>query len=180
MSSKKISEQDMKMGRIHRCGNCETKCDETYSAQGLTISWGQRTKISYHYFCCQDCEKYFVREKQRPVFENNIAFYNDTIPEMMEYFQDSLKRGEKIPCLFETIRYFKHMKRAKEMLLSQEHTYSEVAVAFHKARDVAFALSEAVQDEKNEKYILLKYKDVIDDATLCDDMTKWESLSSWF
>jgi len=178
MSAKKISQQDMKMGRIHRCGNCEAKCDDTYKALGFTNSWGQRTKITDYYFCCQDCEKYFVREKQRPIFENNIAFYNETIPRMMEELKDSLKRG-KIPCFFETIRYFKLMKRAKEMLLSQEHTYAEVAVAFLKARDVALALSEELQDEKNKKYGVIEYKYVIEDAKVCDDMMNG-GIQAWF
>jgi len=168
------------MGRIHRCGNCETKCDDTHKTMRFIRSWGQRTHQEYLYFCCEDCEKYYVREGHRQVFEKNLAFYNGAIPIMMETLSNALKRGEKIPCYFETIRHFKNMKRATEMLLSQEHTYAEVADAFRNARDVALALSEAVQDEKNKDYHLLTYKDVIDDSTLCDDMTKWESLSAWF
>ena len=180
MSANKITKQDVKMGRIHRCGNCETKCDDTHKTMRFIRSWGQRTHQEYRYFCCEDCEKYYVREGTRPILEKHLAFYNGAIPKATETLSNALKCGEKIPCLFQTLRHWKHMKRATEMLLSQEHTYSEVAVAFHKARDVAFELSEAVQDEKNEKYILLEYKIVIDDATLCEDMTKWESLSAWF
>ena len=180
MSANKITKQDVKMGRIHRCGNCETKCDDTHKTMRFIRSWGQRTHQEYRYFCCEDCEKYYVREGQRAIFKKHLALYKEAIPILMETLSNALKCGEKTPCLFETIRHWKLMKRATEMLLSQEHTYSEVAVAFHKARDVALALSEAVQDDKNENYHLLTYKDVIDDATLCEDMTKWESLSAWF
>ena len=171
----------MKMGRIHRCGNCDTKCDDTHSAKYFTNSWGQRTGGGeINYFCCEDCVDYYIREKDRPSFEGAIAYYNKMLPQLMEYLQYSLKRGEKIPCLFETIRYIKLIKRAKEMLLSQEHTYEEVQVAFLKARDVALALSEDLQDEKHKEYFKLEYKVVINDAKDCDDLTKWECLSAWF
>ncbi len=112
----------MKMGRIHRCENCETKCDETYSAKSFKVSWGQETDEEIYYFCCVDCEKYFVRENSRASkFEPDIASFNEIIPQLMELLSTSLKRGEKIPCLFETIRYFKLVKQAYEMLLSQAH-----------------------------------------------------------
>ena len=167
------------MGRIHRCENCETKCDNTYKAQSFSVSWGQRTKEEFRYFCCKDCSNYFTRERQRPALVKNIAYYNRAIPAMMEYLQESLKRGEKIPCFFETIRYFKHMKRAKEMLMSQAHTYAEVQVAFLNARDVALALSEELQDEKNKEHHLLEYRIVINDAKVCDEMMKG-GIDSWF
>ena len=170
------------MGRIHRCENCDTKCDETYSALGFTNSWGQRTKLEDHYFCCEDCEDYFVREKHRPDLESSLASYNKILPELMEYYQELLKRGISVPCFFDTIRYLKLMKRAKEMLLSQKNTYAEVQVAFLKARDVALDLSEELQDEKNEehkKYFGIKYKVVIEDAKDCDDMMNG-GIQAWF
>jgi len=182
MSAKKISEQDVKMGRIYRCSNCETKCDDTYHAQGFKISWGQKTEIEHHYFCCEDCEKYYVREKGRPALESSLAYFSDALPELMEYFQDLLKRGISVPCFFETIRHFKLMKRAIEMLMSQEHTYAEVAVAFHKARDVALELSEELQDEKNKlhkKYFKLEYRAVINDAKTCDELLT-RGIQAWF
>ena len=179
MSAKKISEQDKKMGRIHRCGNCDTKCDDTCLAKAFKISWGQRTDEEIYYFCCIDCKKYYMREGTRPTLEGRNAYYNDIIPKVMGLLSRNLKRGVKIPCLFETIRYFKLMKQAIEMLLSQEHTYAEVAVAFLKARDTALELSEELQDEKNKQnYFTLEYRYVIEDAKLCDDLMNG-GISAW-
>jgi hypothetical protein len=182
MSAKKISEQDMKMGRIHRCGNCDTKCDETYKGETYKLSWGQKTQAKSYYFCCVDCEKYFVREKLRPDLESSLAHYNEVIPKLMELLSHTIKFGKKIPCLFETIRYLKHLTRASEMLLSQEHTYAEVQVAYLKARDVALELSEDLQDEKNKlhkKYFNIEYRIVINDAKVCDELMN-DGISAWF
>jgi hypothetical protein len=127
---------------------------------------------------CEACGKNYIREKVRPILENRIAIYNKVIPARMFLLSTAISDSEKIPCLFESIRHKKLMKRAFEMLLSQEHTFYEVVGAFLKARECAFALSEELQ--KNEEQIFLpKYKEVIDEVELCDYMMSG-GISAWF
>ena len=132
-------------------------------------------------FTAEACGKNYIREKVRPILENRIASYNEIIPKLMELLSRTIKSGVKEPCVFESCRYFKLMKRAFEMLLSKEHTLYEVVGAFIKARECAFALSEELlrhpsgSHEKHKGY----YKGLKGDVKLCDEMMSG-GISAWF
>lgn len=173
--------KDRKMGRIHFCENCDTKCDDTYTAKYSRISWGQSIDVKMFYYCSEDCASYDCREGEKPLIIKRIKLSNKWIPIYTELLSDRIKSGGTTTALFESLRHLKALKRALEMLLSRQHTYAELAVAFHKARDAAYALSEVVQDLKKEDtdYLLDNYETAISDVKFCDGKMTMEGLGAW-
>ena len=86
--------------------------------------------------------------------------------------------------LFDMVKHLKSLKRACVMLLSMENTSAELAVAFHKARDDCFAVSEIIQSATEAVFLVCpwlptNYQKIISIAKWCDEMTKQEALNAW-
>jgi hypothetical protein len=192
MATQKLTKQDVSAGRVHRCENCETKCDDKFFGDYCDISYGQRTGDKKLYFCCEDCSHYYTREKAKPQVMRMIETSSMLLPSITKALREAMRyisftdkpEKMKVVGLFEMVKHLKSLKRAGEMLLSMENTSAELAVAFSKARDDCFEVSEIVQsltDELLQTYIWLPsdYGELICIAKWCDEMTKQEALNAW-
>lgn len=192
MATQKLTKQDVSAGRVHRCENCETKCDDKFFGDYCDISYGQRTGNKKLYFCCVDCSHYYTRERAKPQVMRMIKTTDMLLPPLNKLLADTMRAISftdeplkwKATGLFDMVKHQKSLKRACEMLLSMENTSAELAVAFQKARDDCFAVSEIVQSATEAVFevcawLPTDYQQLISLAKWCDEMTKQEAHNAW-
>jgi hypothetical protein len=148
MDSKKITEQDMKTGKIYRCANCEIKCDDEFELALQTYKCGQVQKTEISYCCSRDCLDFINREKNVFQYKKRIEFNNYNIGLLTHMMKASIEWGIKVTGLFECIKMYKADNKALNLLLSQEATSAEIIVAFNKVRDEALTMSEIVESDE--------------------------------
>ena len=186
MATQKITKKDILAGRIYRCSNCETKCDGYYKIITDKLSWGQaRGKEITDYYCSCSCADYAFREQTRPTFQKNLDDANQEIAILTGILSRAVKRGEVVYGLFELLRFWKTTKTATEMLFSMENTYAELAVAFSKARDASYELSEITrvkipeQVEEDNHFAVATYDVSLNFVKWYGTMMTADGLKSW-
>jgi len=148
MASKKITQQDMKTGKIYRCTHCEAKCDDEFELSLQTYKCGQVQKAEISYCCSWDCLDFINRERNVFQYKKCIEFNNDEIAVLTKMMKSSIKCGIKVTGLFECIKMYKADNKAINLLLSQDATSAEIIVAYNKVRDEALAMSEIVESDE--------------------------------
>ena len=148
MASKKITQQDMKTGKIYRCENCEIKCDDEFELSLQTYKCGQVQETENTYCCSRDCLEFIQRERNVFQYKERIEFNNDKLRLLTEMMKSSIECGLKLTGLFECIKMYKADNKAVNLLLSQEATSAEIIVAFNKVRDEALTMSEIVESDE--------------------------------
>ena len=148
MASKKITQQDMKTGKIYLCANCEIKCDDEFELALQTYKCGQVQKTEISYCCSRDCLDFINREKNVFKYKKRIEFHNHKIRMLTEMMKITIESGMKLTGLFECIKMYKADHKAVNLLLSQEATSAEIIVAFNKVRNEALTMSEIVESDE--------------------------------
>jgi len=148
MASKKITQQDMKTGKIYLCANCEIKCDDNISLALQTYKCGQVQKTDISYCCSRDCVEFLHLERNVFQYKKRIEFNNDKIGLLTEMMKASIECGMKLTGLFDCIKMYKADNKAASLLLSQQATSAELIVAFNKVRDCALTMSEIVESDE--------------------------------
>lgn len=186
MATQKITKKDILAGRIYRCENCETKCDDYHKIHTNKLSWGQsQGEVITEYYCSASCADYAFREQTRPSFQENLDKANQEIAILTGILSRAVKRGEVVYGLFELLRFWKTTKTATEMLFSMTHTFAELAVAFHKARDASYELSEIIrvktpeQVEEDNHFAVMTYNVSLNFVTWYGNMMTDDGLNPW-
>ena len=148
MASKKITQQDMKTGKIYLCANCEIKCDDEFEISRQTYKCGQVQKDEISYCCSWDCLDFINHGRNVFQYKKCIEFNNDKIAVLTEMMKSSIKWKIKLTGLFECIKMYKADNKALNLLLSQEATSAEIIVAYNKVRDEALTMSEIVESDE--------------------------------
>jgi hypothetical protein len=148
MASKKITEQDMKTGKIYRCANCEIKCDDEFELALQTYTCGQVQKTEISYCCSRDCIDFINRERNVFQYKKRIEFNNGKLRLLTEMMKITIECKMKLTGLFDCIKMYKADNKAVNLLISREATSAEIIVAFNKVRDYALTMSEIVESDE--------------------------------
>ena len=148
MASKKITQQDMKTGKIYRCANCEIKCDDEFQLSLQTYKCGQVQDTEHTYCCSRDCLDFINRERNVFQYKKRIEFNNGKLRLLTEMMTITIECKMKLTGLFDCIKMYKAENKAIKLLLSQEATSAEIIVAFNKVRDYALTMSEIVESDE--------------------------------
>ena len=148
MASKKITQQDMKTGKIYLCANCEIKCDDEFQLSMQTYKCGQVQETEHAYCCSRDCLDFINRERNVFQYKKRIEFINGKLRMLTEMMTITIKCKMKLAGLFDCIKMYKADITAINLLISQEATSAEIIVAFNKVRDYALTMSEIVESDE--------------------------------
>jgi hypothetical protein len=156
MATKKLTQEDIKAGRVYRCINCETKCDGRFERIMVNIeSYGQCTERSTFHFCGVDCARYYSREQERETIDDQVTQINKILDDIIPRVVYGLRAGADCSENVLIIKALKAYRLYMKKTLSRELTYAELMVGAHDVREVMYEASEKVQEcSKNE----LKYK----------------------
>lgn len=146
----------MKSGKIYRCSNCETKCDDKYAISKNSFKCGQVQEKSIYYGCSLECAEYIQREEVKMDYIKRVGFNSKRIEQYTKLMALSVKDEITLFGLFDCIKMYKAENKALKLLLSREGTSAEIIVAFNTFRDCSLTLSEILQDDKITKATGLK------------------------
>jgi hypothetical protein len=97
--AKKLSVADIKAGRIHRCENCDAKCDDEYSTakyKSWDICLGRvdDSKKTFCYFCSSSCQDYNYMETITPNIKKTIKYFTPILEEVIDAYRIALERDD--------------------------------------------------------------------------------------
>jgi len=149
----KLTQTDIKTGRIHRCGNCDTACDEKWTTGRFKMVQGRRTDQEKTCFCGRDCANKFARDYLRPTYQSWIAGFEYDIEMLNDFMRMCVDLRRNSKTCFEAIKMVKQNLKVVNMILGGETPQHIVAVEMFKLSEVSMTFAELIGEEEDPMFI---------------------------
>ena len=150
----KLTQTDIKTGRIYRCANCEMACDDAWVTGRFKMEMGRRTDKEKSYFCGRDCANKFGRDYLRPTYESWIEGFEFDIEMLSDYMRTCVDLRRKSRTGFEAIKMIKQNLKVVKMILGKETPQHIIAVEMFKLSETSMTFAELIGEEEDPMFIL--------------------------
>ena len=149
----KLTQTNIKTGRIYRCANCEMACDDAWVTGRFKMEMGRRTDKEKSYFCGRDCANKFGRDYLRPTYESWIEGFEFDIEMLSDYMRTCVDLRRKSRTGFEAIKMIKQNLKVVKMILGKETPQHIIAVEMFKLSETSMTFAELIGEEEDPMFI---------------------------
>jgi len=174
----KITKQDVKLGRIFRCGNCDAKCGDDLAFTKGKYECGRVKELDgYTYSCSRDCFYKQLRDGARGDFEKMKQDITKNLPEKLECLKwATLKNDIAKNQIFKIVKLYKMKVKLLTKLLNRQMTLAEIQAGFFDVSRLSMEVAESHLEifPENEK----TYMFWVNSSVYMNEYVKGDELSA--